>query len=77
MAEFFCKRRRVIDHFLQLCVIMKGQSMKKSYKHDVLSETKRCVKCGKRLKKRIEIEHPNFIKCYRCYKGLPVKEDQE
>jgi len=48
--------------------------MKKSYKQDVLSETKRCIKCGKFLKKRIEIEHPNFKKCYRCFMGLPVRD---
>jgi len=46
--------------------------MKKSYAYDVLGE-KRCIKCGKLLKKRIVVEHPTFKKCYRCYKGLPSK----
>ncbi len=40
---------------------------KKLYPYDVLSETKKCIKCGKSLKKRIEIEHPKFTKCYKCY----------
>ena len=56
---------------------MEEGQVKKNFKHDVLSETKRCVKCGKKLKKRIEIEHPNFTKCYRCYMRLPIKGDQE
>ena len=40
---------------------------KKSYPYNVLSETKKCVKCGKALKKRIEMEHPSFNVCYKCY----------
>ena len=49
---------------------------KKLYSHDVLSATKICVKCGKRLKKRIEIEKPDFHLCYRCFKGLPARKEQ-
>ena len=45
---------------------------KKSYKYDKLGD-KRCVVCGRKLKKRIEIEHPTFDKCYRCFKGLPPR----
>ena len=50
--------------------------MKKNYAYDVLSD-KQCIVCGKKLKKRIEIEHPNFTKCYRCYKGLPIREEKK
>ena len=49
---------------------------KKLYKHTELGE-KRCIQCGKRLKKRIELEKPTADKCYRCFKGLPpVKENE-
>ena len=47
---------------------------KKSHSYDVLGD-KRCIKCNKRLKKRIELEKPNFNKCYRCFKGLPALND--
>jgi hypothetical protein len=47
--------------------------MKKTYAYNVMGD-KKCSKCGCRLKKRIEIEHPNFVRCYRCYKGLPPVE---
>lgn len=48
---------------------------KKSYKHTELGN-KCCSKCGRKLKKRIELEHPKFNLCYRCYKGLPpIKEE--
>jgi len=43
---------------------------KKTFSYNELGE-KKCIKCGKRLKKRIELEHPNFSKCYRCFKRLP------
>ena len=45
---------------------------KKLYKYDILGD-KRCVVCGRRLKKRIEVEHPTFDRCYRCFKGLPPR----
>lgn len=48
--------------------------MKKSYSYDVLSD-KKCIKCGRFLKKRIATEHPNFDKCYRCFKGLPIWDE--
>ena len=48
---------------------------KRSYSYDVLGD-KRCIKCNKRLKKRIELEKPTFNKCYRCYKGLPPIQDK-
>ena len=48
---------------------------KKSYSYDVLGD-KRCIKCNKRLKKRIELEHNSFLLCYRCYKGLPPIQDK-
>lgn len=48
---------------------------KKLYPYNVLSATKICVRCGKRLKKRIEVEKPRFDQCYRCYKGLPKKKE--
>ena len=47
--------------------------MKKSYAYDMLDD-KRCVKCGKKLKKRIAEEHPKFNKCYRCFKGKPRRD---
>jgi len=50
--------------------------MKKSYSYNVLGE-KKCIKCGKLLKKRIELEHPGFVKCYRCFHGLPLKEQKK
>jgi len=50
--------------------------VKKAYSYDILSETKKCVKCGKRLKKRIETEHPRFNKCWRCYKGISMRRDK-
>jgi formylmethanofuran dehydrogenase subunit E len=41
---------------------------KKFCAYNVLSETKRCAKCGKPLKKRIEVEHPRFTLCYTCFR---------
>jgi hypothetical protein len=49
---------------------------RKSYSYNVMSENKKCSKCGKPLKKRIEMEHPKFTLCYRCYIGLPIKGDE-
>jgi len=49
---------------------------RKSYPYNVMSESKKCSKCGKPLKKRIEMEHPKFTLCYRCYIGLPIKGDE-
>jgi len=49
---------------------------KKSYSYNELSE-KKCMKCGKPLKKRIALEHPNITTCYRCFKGLPPTEVKE
>lgn len=40
--------------------------MKKSYSFNVLGD-KSCH-CGKRLKKRIEEEHPRFDKCFQHHK---------
>ena len=48
---------------------------KKSYDYAMMGD-KKCVKCGKKLKKRIEVDHPNFNKCYHCFKGLPKKEEK-
>ena len=48
--------------------------MKKNYRHDELGE-KRCVLCNKQLKKRIELDRPKAELCYRCFKGLPPKEE--
>jgi len=50
--------------------------LKKAYSYDDLGE-KRCIKCNKLLKKRIQVEHPRFTKCYRCFRGLPPKESKE
>jgi len=46
---------------------------KKSYSYNDLGE-KRCIKCNKRLKRRIQLEHSKFDQCYRCFKGLPPKD---
>jgi len=47
----------------------------KSYKYNELG-SKRCVKCSKKLKRRIIEEHPKFDLCYRCFKGLPPKKEE-
>lgn len=39
--------------------------MKKLYSHLELSE-KKCVSCGRRLKKRIVETYPKANECYRC-----------
>jgi hypothetical protein len=49
--------------------------MQKSYRYDELGK-KECVKCGKKLKKRIELERPTADKCFRCFKGLPPKKEE-
>lgn len=49
---------------------------RKLYSYNVLS-SKRCVVCGRKMKKRIVEEHPKFDKCYRCFKGLPPKNAEE
>jgi hypothetical protein len=46
--------------------------MKKSYPFDELGE-KACIVCGAKLKKRIEVERPEWVKCYRCYNRLPER----
>ena len=46
----------------------RGKRMKKPYKHTELSD-KRCIKCGKRLKKNLLVKKPNAVKCYKCWKG--------
>lgn len=40
--------------------------MTKSYPFNVLGE-KRCIVCGKQLKKRIQEEHPGFARCFSCH----------
>lgn len=49
---------------------------RKSYPYNIMSENKKCLKCGKPLKKRIEVEHPKFNLCYRCYKGLKIRRKE-
>jgi hypothetical protein len=49
--------------------------MRKRFAHDELGE-KECVDCGRKLKKRIEVERPEWEKCYRCFKGLPPKQQE-
>jgi len=41
-----------------------------------MSETKKCSKCGKPLKKRIEVEHSEFNECYKCFKGLKIRREE-
>jgi hypothetical protein len=50
--------------------------MQKSYRFDELGD-KECLDCGKKLKKRLEQEKPTVTLCYRCYKGLPPKKEEE
>ena len=50
--------------------------MKKAYPYNVLGN-KRCVECGKRLKKRIVEEKPTANHCYRCGLGKTMKERNE
>jgi hypothetical protein len=49
--------------------------MTKSHPYNELGE-KKCIECGKRLKKRIEEERPEWTKCYRCYNRLPPKQQE-
>lgn len=52
--------------------------MKKSYPHNVLG-TKVCTTkgCTKRLKKRIEEEHPNIHKCFEHHKESERKRGHQ
>ena len=47
--------------------------MKKSYPFNELSN-KRCIECGKPLKRRIAEEKPSAGRCYRCHSTRLMKE---
>ncbi|NIO83426.1 MAG: hypothetical protein GTN53_22955 [Candidatus Aminicenantes bacterium] len=43
--------------------------MKKLFKHTDLSD-RRCIDCGRRLKKNLIARRKNAARCYKCHRGF-------
>jgi predicted CXXCH cytochrome family protein len=42
--------------------------MKKPFKHTDLSNSARCIRCGKKLKNNLLVKRPNAKLCFKCHK---------